>query len=173
MIQKSIPTDLEVARRLTEEILGQARAAGYDEDACFAIRLSLEEALINAIKHGNKFDRSRKVSVSADVGADLTTITVIDEGDGFDPSSVPDPTADENLEKPFGRGIMLMRAYMDEVGYNDRGNKVRMVKHRCSGLPTSVGQSTVHSSGAEPESPCGPSGKTEPARHFRHGPGRQ
>ncbi len=140
MIEKSISTDLTAARHLTEEILGQAEAVGYGEDDRFAIRLALEEALINAIKHGNKFDHARKVIVSADVGAERTTITVRDEGAGFDPAVVPDPTTDENLEKPSGRGIMLMRAYMDEVSYNDRGNEVRMAKRKCSGLPRPTGQ---------------------------------
>ncbi len=140
MIEKSIPTDLTAARHLIEEILGRVEAVGYGEDDRFAIRLALEEALINAIKHGNKFDRTRKVTISADVGAERTTITVCDDGAGFDPEAVPDPTADENLEKPCGRGIMLMKAYMDEVSYNDRGNEVRMAKRRCSGLPHRTGR---------------------------------
>ena len=139
MIDKSIPTDLTAARHLTEDILSLAVAAGYSEDDRFAIRLSLEEALINAIKHGNNFDPARKVRVSADVGDEQTTITVCDEGAGFDPSVVPDPTTDENLEKPSGRGIMLMRAYMDEVSYNYHGNEVRMTKRRCTGLPHLAG----------------------------------
>ena len=135
MIEKSILTDLTAARHLTEEILARAESAGYSEDDRFAIHLALEEALINAIKHGNKFDHTRKVTVSVDVGDERTTITVCDEGSGFNPAAVPDPTLDENLEKPCGRGIMLMRAYMDEVAYNDCGNEVRMAKRRCSGLP--------------------------------------
>ena len=139
MIDKSIPADLTAARHLTEEVLSLAVAAGYSEDDRFAIRLSLEEALINAVKHGNNFDPAKKVRVSADVEAEQTTISVCDEGAGFDPSGVPDPTADENLEKPSGRGIMLMRAYMDEVSYNDRGNEVRMTKRRCTGLPHLAG----------------------------------
>ena len=139
MIEKSIPTDLTAARHLTEEILSRAETIGYGEDDRFAIRLALEEALINAIRHGNKFEHTRKVTVSADVGAERTTIIVCDEGAGFNPNDVPDPTTDENLEKPSGRGIMLMRAYMDEVSYNDRGNEVRMAKRRCSGLPHSAG----------------------------------
>ncbi len=129
---KVIPTDLSAARRLAEEILGQVKAHGYGEDVCFAIRLAVEEALINAIKHGNKYDRQKTVTVSTDVAGDKTAITIADEGKGFDPSAVPDPTDDENLEKPCGRGIMLMRAYMDEVAYNQRGNEVRLVKHKTA-----------------------------------------
>ena len=80
-------------------------------------------------------DRSRKIRVSTDIDSQRVEITIADEGEGFDPASVPDPTADENLEKPCGRGIMLMRAYMDEVIYNDKGNEVRMIRNRFSGLP--------------------------------------
>ena len=94
---------------------------------------ALEEALSNAIRHGNRFDANKKITVSSCVGAEQTAITVADEGEGFDPGAVPDPTVDENLEKPCGRGIMLMRAYMDEVMYNKAGNEVRMVKHRSGG----------------------------------------
>jgi len=135
MTERVITTDLSAARDLIREIIREVEAAGYDKDDCFAIRLATEEALINAIKHGNKFDRSRKIRVSTDIDSQRVEITIADEGEGFDPASVPDPTADENLEKPCGRGIMLMRAYMDEVIYNDKGNEVRMIRNRFSGLP--------------------------------------
>ena len=125
-----IPTDLGAARKLAEELLECVQAKGYRPEVLFAIRLALEEALSNAIKHGNRFDRSKKITVSSCVEPDRAAITVADEGGGFDPAGVPDPTADENLEKPCGRGIMLMRAYMDEVVFNDSGNEVRMVKRR-------------------------------------------
>jgi len=135
MTEKVITTDLSAARDLIREIIREVEAAGYDKDDCFSIRLAMEEALINAIKHGNKFDRSRKIHVSTDIDSQRVEITIADEGEGFDPANVPDPTADENLEKPCGRGIMLMRAYMDKVIYNDKGNEVRMIKNRFSGLP--------------------------------------
>ena len=131
MVQTSvIPTDMEAARGLAEEVLGRAEAQGYGPEVCFAIRLALEEALSNAIRHGNRFDANKKITVSSCVGAEQAAITVTDEGKGFDPGEVPDPTVDENLEKPSGRGIMLMRAYMDEVMYNKAGNEVRMLKHK-------------------------------------------
>lgn len=126
--KRIIPTDLLAARRLAEEIMAQVEAQGCGEEVCFAMRLALEEALSNAVKHGNRFDPDKKITVSACLGADRADITVADEGEGFDPGGVPDPTVDENLEKPSGRGIMLMRAYMDEVEYNDRGTEVHMVK---------------------------------------------
>jgi len=130
VVKRVISSDLDAARQLAGDVLRHVESEGYAEGVCFAIRLALEEALINAIRHGSKFDQAKKITVSADVGEQRTAITIADEGAGFDPAAVPDPTADENLEKPSGRGIMLMRAYMDEVQYNDRGNEVRMVKYK-------------------------------------------
>ena len=125
-----IPSDFEAARDVAAELLDGVQAKGYAGEVCFAIRLALEEALINAIKHGNRLNRTKRITVSADVADECVAVTVADEGDGFDPASVPDPTTDENIEKPSGRGIMLMRTYMDKVVYNRRGNEVRIVKHR-------------------------------------------
>jgi serine/threonine-protein kinase RsbW len=127
---KVIPTDLQAARSFAEEFLGKVAAKGFGDGDLFAVRLALEEALINAIKHGNGSDPDKFVTVATDVDGEAVVITVTDEGGGFDPDHLPDPTADENLEKPSGRGIMLMRVYMDEVSFNDQGNQVRMVKHR-------------------------------------------
>ena len=127
---KVIPTNMQAARQLAEELLDKAQFTGYSEPALFAIRLALEEALVNAIRHGNKSDPGKSVTVCTEVDDKQATITITDEGNGFDPGIVPDPTADENLEKPCGRGIMLMRSYMDKVEFNERGNEVRMIKKR-------------------------------------------
>ena len=124
----TIPSDTAEARRIQDEIeqLLQARRASDQE--IFSVRLALEEALVNAIKHGNQMDRSRKVHVCYRFLPDRFEVRITDEGPGFDPSDVPDPTAVENLERPCGRGLMLMRHYMSEVRYNDRGNAVVMSK---------------------------------------------
>ena len=133
--KKVIPTDLTAARKVAEEMLERVEAGGCGPEVLFAIRLALEEALANAVKHGNRYDRAKRITVSAEVDAERTAITVVDEGEGFDPGVIPDPTADENLEKPGGRGIMLMRAYMDEVAFNERGNEVRMIKRTSRASP--------------------------------------
>ena len=125
----AIPSDLSAARQAEQVILGEVARCGYSEGDVFAIKLALEEALNNAIRHGNACDNGKVVEVQYDVDDDRTTITITDEGEGFDSGEVPDPTTDENIEKPCGRGIMLMRAYMDEVRYNETGNQVHMVKH--------------------------------------------
>lgn len=104
---------------------------GFGEAEVFAIKLALEEGFINAIKHGNKFDSEKIVRVAHKIDEKQAVFTIADDGGGFVPSTVPDPTTDENLERPCGRGLMLMRAYMDEVSYNDVGNKVRLVKRKA------------------------------------------
>jgi serine/threonine-protein kinase RsbW len=95
-----------------------------------AVRLALEEALVNAIKHGNRMDRSRKVWAYCRIDPEQFEIVITDEGQGFDPALVPDPTALENLEHSCGRGLYLMRHYMDEVVIVPPGNTVRMTKRR-------------------------------------------
>ena len=103
---------------------------GYEEADTFAIKLALEEGLVNAIKHGNKYDKAKTVRVVSEINENEASFTITDEGPGFQINEVPDPTADENLERPCGRGLMLIRAFMDEVSYNDTGNQVRLVKRR-------------------------------------------
>jgi len=101
---------------------------GYGERALFAVKLALEEATINAIKHGNQLDDTKKVSIRFTVADDRVIISVADEGEGFDPAAVPDPTRPENLTIATGRGLALIRAYMDEVSFNEKGNEITMVK---------------------------------------------
>jgi serine/threonine-protein kinase RsbW len=122
-----IPSDPGEARRVQEQIerLLESRAAG---DHVFGIKLALEEALVNAIKHGNQMDRAKKVHISYRLLPDRFDVHITDEGTGFDPADVPDPTAVENLERPCGRGLMLMRHYMSEVAFTGRGNCVSMSK---------------------------------------------
>jgi serine/threonine-protein kinase RsbW len=128
--EKVLPTDLAAIRDTEREVLGLLQELDYDDDHIFAVRLALEEALVNAMKHGNAFDPNRSVHIWYRASAERIEIRVADEGGGFDPEQVPDPTADENLERPCGRGIMLMRCYMDEVTFSAEGNQVSMVKRR-------------------------------------------
>lgn len=114
--------------RAQEHILGILERFGYPEAARFAVRLALEEALTNAFHHGHKGlppDEPVRLDFRAD--PDQIEIIIEDRGPGFNPGAVPDPTRDENLEIPTGRGLLLMRAYMTEVEYNERGNRVRML----------------------------------------------
>ena len=128
--ERILPTQLERIRDAEHDVLLRLRELGYGDDCRFAVRLALEEALVNAMKHGNRMDQSRCVHLAYRVLPERVEIHVTDEGDGFDPAKVPDPTADENLAKPSGRGIMLMRCYMDEVAYAGDGRQVYMRRQR-------------------------------------------
>jgi len=123
-----IQSDLEKVSQLEDCLLREVVDHGFNEGAVFAIKLALEEGLMNALKHGNGGDNSKKIEVVYEINRKKAEFTIKDEGCGFNPCCVPDPTKDENLEKPTGRGIMLMRAYMDEVDYTQGGNQVYMVK---------------------------------------------
>lgn len=128
--QVLIDSDPAEARRVQEEIEAALKAQHFTEHDIFSIRLAVEEALVNAIKHGNRCDRSKKVQISYRVQPDHFEVSITDEGQGFDPAEVPDPTAEENLERPCGRGLMLMRHYMSEVTFDRLGTAVRMRKLR-------------------------------------------
>lgn len=121
---------LDEVSRAEQAILAAVQDAGFSGSEQFAIKLALEEALANAIKHGNQCDPAKRVVVECRINSNQAAISVEDEGPGFDPGDVPDPTLDENLEKPFGRGVMLMRAYMNEVLFNETGNCVTLIKVR-------------------------------------------
>lgn len=123
-----IRSDFVAGRDVQKAILDDVARHGYDEHAAFAIKLALEEALINAIKHGNRFDPAKKVRVKAKVTDAACTIEVEDEGPGFDRGGVPDPCAEENLDKCSGRGILLMESYMNSVAWDRGGRRVRMTK---------------------------------------------
>jgi serine/threonine-protein kinase RsbW len=127
-----IPSDLNAARSLEERLLDEVGRLRYGQADLFAIKLALEEGLINAIKHGNRYDPAKSVRITYDIDERHAEITIADEGAGFRADAVPDPTADENLERPCGRGLMLIRAYMDEVTFNERGTAIRLVKRKAS-----------------------------------------
>lgn len=125
-----ISSDPAEARRIQDDLEAQLRHHHYADHEVFGIKLAVEEALVNAIKHGNRMDPARRVRVAYRVSTQRFDILIADEGPGFDPADVPDPTAAENLERPSGRGLMLMRHYMTEVIFDEPGNAVRMWKLR-------------------------------------------
>ena len=119
--------DRNAINETIEKILADIERAGYPQSSIFAIRLALEEAITNAFEHGHE-SLSDDVPILIDyaVDQDQVCIAIEDQGPGFDPDKLPDPTLDENLSKPSGRGVMLMRAYMTEVVFSPTGNRVHM-----------------------------------------------
>ena len=128
MKQIVVPNDLSAAKEPEQRILSEVTECGYCEKSAFAIKLALEEAITNAFRHGNKCDPNKRIIVKYLVTPERIEIEVRDEGEGFVPDTVPDPTQPEFIDRPHGRGIMLMRAYLDEVAYNQEGTCVRLVK---------------------------------------------
>jgi len=116
-------------------IISELERCRYSADAVFAVLLALEEALTNAVKHGNRNDAAKNITVRYAVNEDKAVVVVRDEGGGFLPDDVPDCTSPDRLPLPNGRGIMLIRPYMDEVCYRDRGREVYFVKRRATSGP--------------------------------------
>ncbi len=121
---------LEDVEGVLSALCGELTAAGYPEKDVFAVRLALDEAIVNAVKHGNRGDPGKAVRVRYQVTPESFLVEVEDEGEGFDPRQVPDPLAPENLERSSGRGLFLRRAYMTWVRHNERGNAVTLCKYR-------------------------------------------
>ncbi len=126
IVISSIPR--EVAH-VENAILPVLENKGWGQRAVFGIQLALEEAAINSIKHGNELDDTKRVTVSFGVDEERCVISIADEGPGFDPDALPDPTEADNLLATSGRGVALIRAYMDEVRFNESGNEITMIKY--------------------------------------------
>lgn len=127
---RSIPSEAGAGRRIQEELVRHMEAAGWSQHERFSVRLAMEEAVVNAIAHGNRYDTAKQVHVRCWVQPELVRIEVRDEGPGFDPACVPDPTDPERLQCPCGRGLMLMRHFMTRVEHSASGNTVLLEKRR-------------------------------------------
>ena len=115
------------AEAMAEQISSQA---GFDEDARGGISMAVREAMINAVLHGNAYDPNKSVNLTFEQNGGELIITITDQGKGLDPVEVPDPLAPENLMKQSGRGIFLMRAFMDEVRFRklNPGTEITLIK---------------------------------------------
>lgn len=125
-----VASTLSASEGVCHGIMSRLEDSGFSREDLFAVHLALQEAFINAVRHGNKMDPRRQVKIEYSIDSNKIEITVADEGDGFDPRAVPDPRCGENLYKPGGRGLLLMSSYMDAVEHNQQGNSVCMVRQR-------------------------------------------
>ena len=131
IVEFTIPSDLSESRRLVDFLGESLQGAAYTEDDVFRIKLALEEALTNAITHGNRSDRNKCVRVGCTITAGVFGVRITDEGPGFNHNSEPDPTEPTTCwEVPRGSGLLLMRTFMTEVQFHGRGNVVTMTKVR-------------------------------------------
>jgi anti-sigma regulatory factor (Ser/Thr protein kinase) len=119
----SQPESINIVEKLIEDL----REEHNIHEDCFGnILVAVTEAVNNAIQHGNQYDAAKKVNITYEVEGDNLMFSVQDEGPGFDYYNLPDPTAPENLEKPTGRGIFLMKHLADQVIFSDNGKTVEM-----------------------------------------------
>lgn len=123
-----IPSDYEAGQAVVERVISSLDRAGFGTRDVFGIRLSVDEAVTNAIKHGNKLSPDKTVRIHFQLSELGVRIEIEDQGPGFRPGDVPDPTAEENLERPSGRGLMLMRQFMTRIEYSPKGNLVVLEK---------------------------------------------
>ncbi len=132
-IHIEIPSQLKFIKGIAHNIIADAKLMGYDEgDLRDKIPVTVDEAVTNAIKHGNKFQENKKVYIDVSIDVGRIKIVVADEGEGFDVSAVPDPTDPMNFLKPSGRGILFMNIGMDRVRYNQKGNVLTLLKYKNS-----------------------------------------
>ena len=132
--ETTIPSDTSVGSELINGLLEAMAERGWTATEMFRVQLAYEEAIVNAIRHGNRFAEDKTVDVLMQCDDEEILIQITDMGLGFDPKSIPDPREDDRLEVPGGRGVMLIHELMSTVGYNDKGNQVTMRKKRGEDL---------------------------------------
>ena len=130
LVRHTIPSDTSIASRLIDQLLEVMLERGWPAQELFHVQLAYEEAVVNAIVHGNKRSASKTVDVMMSCASDRVEIQITDQGAGFDPQEVPDPRQEQFLEVPGGRGLLLMHEVMSEIGYNAEGNQITMIKTR-------------------------------------------
>ena len=133
-MEKVLESTLESVDSAEQTVISEAEALGFDEDDLHRVGIALRECMVNAVVHGNRYNARKKVHLKVIRTPESLTVVIGDEGDGFDPTAVPDPVAGENLLRGSGRGVMLMQAFMDEFQISKRspqGTEVKMVKYKA------------------------------------------
>lgn len=129
-----IPSNYKYINQASLKVIDFLKKSNIDDESLlFDVRLCVEEALINAIKHGNKLNEKLLVAIDYAINGDKLVIAIQDEGNGFDYKNLPDPTKQSNLYKDSGRGVFLIHKLMDEVVYNGKGNQIKLVKYLNKG----------------------------------------
>jgi len=129
----SLPSRIETVAKAANAVADFVSRSGISEEAAYGIDMAVREAVTNAVVHGNAQDEQKAVELTLKSSPEAVEITIHDQGEGFNPEAVPDPTEDENILKTSGRGIFFMRTFMDEVTWSIRpggGTTVRMLKRR-------------------------------------------
>ena len=127
-IEFEFPSAISLMHSILDYLMKRVEKNGIIDAENSNLFIALDEAFVNAVKHGNKFDANKIVRISAEVSPTEARFTIEDEGEGFNIAEIPDPTNPENLFKTSGRGVLIIHNIMDEVKYNERGNRLTMVK---------------------------------------------
>jgi serine/threonine-protein kinase RsbW len=130
-VSYTLESTLESVNQVEQKASEVAAGAGLAEDEQYQVAMAVREAAVNAVLHGNAYDPGKRFVVAYETTVDALVITITDQGKGLDPESLPDPLAPENLMKGSGRGIFLIRAFMDEVKIRNTnpGTEVTLIKH--------------------------------------------
>jgi len=134
-VERFLDSTLESVDRAEELAVGAAERAGFDEDDLMKIGMAVRESMVNAVVHGNRYNENKKVRLSVTRNSSRFTVRIADEGEGFDFDGLPDPLASENLMRTSGRGIFLIRSFMDEFQVrrlDPGGTEVTLVKYMVS-----------------------------------------
>jgi serine/threonine-protein kinase RsbW len=136
-ITYTLDSSLDSVNRVEETAEQLAKKAGMDEDEVFRITMAVREAAVNAVLHGNSYDPEKRITASFENTGDSLVIRIADQGKGLDPSTLPDPLAEENLLRGSGRGIFLIRSFMDEVHFKllHPGTELTLIKHLGTAQP--------------------------------------
>jgi len=127
-IEFEIPSVISLMNGILDYLMERVEKIGVVNSENSNLFIALDEAFVNAVKHGNKFDATKLVRITAEVSPKEARFTIEDEGEGFNVAEIPDPTNVENLFKASGRGVLIIHNVMDEVRYNERGNRLEMIK---------------------------------------------
>lgn len=112
--ERALESTLESVDAAEDLVLQIAQEAGFEEDHLHQIGMAVREAMVNAVVHGNRYNLKKKVHLKIDVQDDRLTVSIVDEGEGYEPKELPDPLAEENLLRQSGRGLLLIQAFVDE-----------------------------------------------------------
>lgn len=130
-ITYTLESSLDSVNKVEQTAEQMAKKAGIDEDELFKITMAVREAAVNAVLHGNSYDPDKRITASFENTGESLVIRIADQGKGLDPASLPDPLAPENLLRGSGRGIFLIRSFMDEVHFKllHPGTELTLIKH--------------------------------------------
>jgi serine/threonine-protein kinase RsbW len=123
---------MNLAHNLIEQVMEQVKLIGWSNKEEFAVNMALEEALVNAIQHGNGSDPAKQVRFSCRLNDQRIYVRIEDEGSGFNPNTIPDPTDPEHIMIASGRGVLLIKNFVSRIQWNEKGNVLEFEKERKS-----------------------------------------